>query len=290
MQELKELAAKLLQEKQVDAVLGYECDRRGMRPAFITEAADCGRLAFDHRCVQNLAVYLSPRRGHVASLGRLAVVIKPCDARAVAGLIRESQIKREDIVLIGVRCGGVVRDPTDSRDLSPETLAPRCFGCDAAESALADYWVGEAKPAPASQGDRDAKLAEIEAMPLEERLEWWKEQLARCTRCHACRQVCPMCFCERCIAEKTQPAWIESSPHIQGNFAWNVTRALHLAGRCVDCGECERACPAQIPLGLLNRKVAQIVSERYGYAVSDDPDRPAPIGAYKLDDGQEFIL
>jgi formate dehydrogenase subunit beta len=290
MQELKELAKKLLREKQVDAVLGYECDRRGMRPAFINEAAECDRLAFDHRCVHNLATYLSPKRTNVASLGRLAVVIKPCDARAVAGLMRESQIKREDLILIGVRCGGVVRDPTDSRELGPDNLAPRCIGCEPAKSSLADFWVGEAKTVPSVNSDRDKQLAEIEAMPLEVRLEWWKEQLARCTRCHACRQVCPMCFCERCVAEKTQPSWIESSPHIQGNFAWNLTRALHLAGRCVDCGECERACPAQIPLGLLNRKAAQIVSERYGYTVSDDPSQPAPIGAYKLDDGQEFIL
>ena len=86
MQELRELAQKLLREKQVKAVLGYECSRRGVRPAFVTEADDCDRLMFDHRCVQNLAAYLSPRRSHVARLGRLAVVVKTCDARAVAGL------------------------------------------------------------------------------------------------------------------------------------------------------------------------------------------------------------
>lgn len=99
-----------------------------------------------------------------------------------------------------------------------------------------------------------------------------------------------MCFCERCVADKTSPQWIESSPHGRGNLAWHVTRALHLAGRCVGCGECARACPVDIPLGLLNAKLARIVEERFGFHVCDDPQTPAPIGEFRLDDAQEFIL
>jgi formate dehydrogenase (coenzyme F420) beta subunit len=289
MQELRDLAGKLLEEKQAEAILGYECARRGARPVFITEAGACDRLIFDHRCVHNLAAYLSPRRTHVASLGRLAVVIKACDARAVAGLIRENQIQRENIILIGVRCGGVVLDPDEAGALSSENIAPRCLLCEKREPSLADYIVGEPKPAPSGNTGRDAGILEIESMGAAERLAWWTDLLSRCTRCQACRQVCPMCFCERCIAEKTQPAWIESSPHLRGNFAWHLTRALHLAGRCVDCGECARACPAQIPLGLLNRKVARIIEARYGYTVTDDPATQTPIGTYRLDDEQEFI-
>jgi Fe-S oxidoreductase len=99
-----------------------------------------------------------------------------------------------------------------------------------------------------------------------------------------------MCFCERCVADKTVPQWIESSPTGRANLAWHLTRALHQAGRCCDCGECERACPADIPLGLLNRKLAQVVEERYEFRATDDPEVPAPVGSYKLNDTQEFIL
>jgi hypothetical protein len=36
--------------------------------------------------------------------------------------------------------------------------------------------------------------------------------------------------------------------------------------------------------------MSQTVEERFGYRVSDDPAVAAPIGAYRLDDKQEFIL
>lgn len=289
MQELRELAGNLLREKRVNAVLGYEIARRGARPAFITGPEDCDRLVFDRRCVQNLAAYLSPRRSHVARLGRLAVVVKACDARAVAGLIRENQVRREDVVLVGVRCGGVAPGPSAAEAGETGPVAPRCRRCKQREPSLADFVVGPPQEVPDGEPDRQAAISELEAMDAGDRLSFWIEQLARCTRCHACRQICPMCFCERCVAEKTRPAWIETSPHLRGSLAWHLTRALHLAGRCVDCGECERACPAGIPLGLLNRKAAESVEKRYGYAVTDDPSVPAPIGTYRLDDEQEFI-
>ena len=289
MKELQELAAKLLADGQVQVVIGWEEGPRGARPTFVTRPEEAARLIFDERCVHNLATYLNPRRAHLKPLGKAAVVVKGCDARAVAGLIRETQIKREDVVIIGVRCGGVLDRPTDHVDLTAESVSPRCEGCEAREPKLADHVVGPAVPAPPATSRPDM-VARLEAMSAAERWEFWQVQLAKCVRCHACREVCPMCFCDRCVADKTVPAWIESSPHGRGNFAWHVTRALHQAGRCVACGECARACPADIPLGLLNKKLAHVVAERFDYRACDDPAVPAPIGAFRLDDAQEFIL
>jgi ferredoxin len=290
MQELRDLAAKLLSEGTVKAVLGWEQGPHGVRPAFVTKPEDASRLLFDHRSVHNLAAYLSPRRGLIKALGKLAVVVKPCDARAVAGLLRESQLERESVVLIGMRCGGVVANPESDAKLGPDSVAARCVQCDRREPSLADHVLGPAQPDPPRGKSRAERIAQLEAMSPDERLGYWGEVLARCTRCHACRQVCPLCFCERCIADKTQPQWIETSPHVRANLGWHITRALHLAGRCVDCGECERACHAGIPLNLLSRKVARVMQERFGYLVSDDPATPAPIGSYRQDDAQEFIL
>jgi ferredoxin len=293
MKELQELARTLLADKTVGVVIGWEEGPRGVRPAFVTTADDAGRLIFDQRCVQNLAAYLNPRRTHLKGLGggKPAVVVKACDAKAVAGLIRESQLKREDVVLIGVRCGGVLRDPTSTEALSAETAAEKCLGCEPHEpgAKAVDHLIGEAQAALEGDASWAKRIEELRAMTHEERFAYWTEVLSRCVRCNACRQVCPLCFCDRCQADKTDPQWIESSPHPRGNIAFHMTRALHLAGRCVECGECERICPAGIPLGLIGRRVAQVVEERFGHRPTDDPEVPCPVGTFKNDDSQEFI-
>lgn len=290
MIELSELAAKLLAEGAVKAVIGYEEGPAGVRPAFVTDPAKAGSLIFDSRCVQNLAVYLNPRRSHVAGLGKLAIVVKGCDARAVAGLIREHQVKREDIVIIGVRCGGVVRRADAAAELTPDTVADRCRDCQVREPRLFDHLVLPLPPAPPKSTRREERMAELANMTAEERWAFWSGEMERCIRCNACREVCPMCFCVQCIAEKNQPQWIPTSPTLKGNVMWQMTRVLHQAGRCVDCQECERACPADIPLGLLNTSVAQNVEKRFAYRASDDPNAEAPMGNYRTDDEEEFIL
>lgn len=292
MNELREIARTLLTDGTVRVIIGWEDARRGARPVFITDPADTDRLIFDTRCVHNLVTYLNPRRDNVAELGKIGLVVKGCDAKAIAGLLREAQLTRDDVVLIGVRCGGVLEEAElpEAAPLSPENVAPRCYGCDNREPDLVDHLLGESQPEPPRPVMTiDERVAALDAQPLEERWAFWTEQFSKCVRCYACRQVCPLCVCEKCVAEKSRPQWIEASPHPRGNLSWNITRALHLAGRCVDCGECERFCPVGIPLTLVNRKLQQIVAERYGYTVSDDPENPAPIGDYRLDDKQEFI-
>lgn len=289
MRELQELARGLLTQGAVKVVIGYEEGPRGPRPAFVTRPEDAGKLIFDHRCLHNLAVYLNPRRAQIAALGRPAVVVKGCDLKAVAAMVRETQIKREDVVLIAMRCGGVVRDPAAAEPLGEDTVAARCQGCDARDPQRADHILGTPLPAPPVCSARRNQVAGLRGRPPGERWAFWSAEFARCLRCHACREICPICFCERCLADKAMPQWIDPSPHPRGNFAWQMSRVLHGAGRCADCGECERACPAEIPLGLLTQFVAEVMESRFSHQASDDPALPSPIGTFRQDDAQEFI-
>jgi Fe-S oxidoreductase len=47
-----------------------------------------------------------------------------------------------------------------------------------------------------------------------------------------------------------------------------------MAGRCVDCGLCEEACPVDIPLRLLYRKANRIVKDLFGYEACTSHELP----------------
>jgi ferredoxin len=98
-----------------------------------------------------------------------------------------------------------------------------------------------------------------------------------------------MCYCERCLADKNRPQAIDTSPHRKGNFAWHLSRAIHLAGRCVGCDECTRACPAGIDLRLLNLALARAAETQFGYRAGMDPAVEPVVGAYSLQDKEDFI-
>jgi len=267
--ELREYCQKLLAEGTVKVVIGY--GERG--PVVVTHADDAGRLVWNNRCVSNLTTYL--KRKEIKALGKPAVVVKPCDEKSLVVLERESQIERKEIHVIGMACEGVGE--------------PKCTFCTARTPRFADKSFGQpASPEPLASAPPN-RFAALMAMTPPERMAFWATQFDRCVKCYACRQVCPMCYCERCIADKNRPIAIDPAPSRKGNFAWQIARAFHLAARCVGCGECSRACPAGIDLALLNIALHRAAQEHFGYDAGVDPAAEPVIGAYTLQDKEDFI-
>ncbi len=285
-------AARLLSEGKVTAVIGYLPGRRkgSAVPAIVTDATQATELIFSPACVNNLALYLTKAKKEVSAKGRLAIVAKGCDLKALAGLMGESQLKREDVVIIGVACAGVHGSGIGPAEpLTAATIAKKCRECTVHEPTGADVICGTLPQLAELTPLETEELARLEAMTPAERWAFWKEQFSRCIRCMACRSICPFCYCEQCLCDKNRPQAVAASPRPAGNMAWHIVRAMHLAGRCAGCAECERACPMDIPLNLLNRKMAQELKELYGHEAGLEAKEKGPLAEYKEDDDQSFI-
>jgi ferredoxin len=291
-EEIRKEAARLLSEKIVDAVVGYQSGRRlgSAVPVIITEPASAKKLIFSPACVNNLSLYLTKAKKEIRGKGKLAVVAKGCDLRALAGLMGESQFKREDVVIIGVSCAGVhSAGIRPSEPLSGDTIANKCRECTVHIPEGADLIVGKLPQLPDLSPKEKELLDKLDAMSPAERWEFWKEQFTRCIRCLACRQVCPFCYCEQCLCDRGRPQSVDTSPRPAGNMGWHIVRAMHLAGRCAGCAECERVCPMDIPLNLLNRKMAQELKELYGHEAGLLAKEKGPLTSYDEKDDQSFI-
>ncbi len=285
-------AQRILSDGEVSAVLGYAAARRkgSAQPVVISRAEDAARLIFTPACVNNLAVYLTKARKEIPKTGRIGIVVKGCDLKALVGLIGESQLKREELYLIGIPCAGVLASTIrPDRELTADSIAHKCRECDLHLPTGCDFLPGLQPATPKLEKRYAAEIARLEAMTSAERWNYWQEQFSKCIKCYACRQVCPFCFCEQCLCDRNRPQMVETTPRPAGNFAWHVVRAMHLAGRCAGCAECERVCPMDIPLNLLNRKMAKELKELFDYEAGLEVNEKGPLASFSEQDDQSFI-
>jgi ferredoxin len=308
---LRETARRLLLEDQVDLVIGYAEGTLPLRttPCFVRDPDQVDQLVWNMSCENNLSSYLQ----HVE--GKVGIVAKGCDARAIVGEIVERQIPRENVVIIGVPCQGVIDRRVIEKQLGGsevlearvdngqlalrgadfeealdvrEMLCDDCIFCRHRNPSVYDVLVGESSDDDAVAAEYPT-VQELESWTPDERWAHFSEEFGRCLRCYACREACPCCYCPECFVDQSQPSWIGKGDDPSDTIAFHVVRIYHVAGRCLDCGACARACPMHIDLRTLGRKLEKDVREMYEYEAGMNLESTPPLSTFRPDDPQEFI-
>ncbi len=327
-QEIRAKAKAMLENKEVKYIIGWERGANSFisRPVIIRDAGDTDRLVWNPGCVDNLTRYLveemqyKPKRGEEPDLGPVGIIVKPCDSKSIVELIKENIVPRERVKIIAVTNIGTVETnklrkvlqkiPQDKRagiDIlqddnefiikydggelkvpRPELLANKCETCVTHNPVIHDVVIGD--KIEGFEADKWADLAELESMSPEERWKFWEDQISKCVRCYACRDSCSLCYCAECVFDKEKPfTWIDKTVDVSNNMFYHLVRAMHLAGRCVDCGECERVCPVNIPIRKLNRLLLKSAKDRYKIYPGMNPEDKPMFGSYDIADPDEVV-
>jgi ferredoxin len=106
-------------------------------------------------------------------------------------------------------------------------------------------------------------LDKITKLSLDERLKFWQYNFTKCIKCYGCRNICPICFCPSCCLEEDI---LVRHGEVPPEFpVFHLSKAMCMAARCIDCGMCEEACPANIPLRSIYKKINDKIKEFFDY-------------------------
>ena len=275
---IKEISERLLKEGKVDSVIGF---RKGTletmsEPCIIKNVDDVKTLIWDTNCRVNLANYLTNGKD------KIAVVAKGCDSRNIVTAIIENKISRDQLHIIGVPCKGMM----DKN--SPETLQDNCATCTHRNPVIYDELAGDLVEEQ-KDVDKYEDVRRVEAMAPAEKWTFFEDLLSSCTRCYACKNACPLCYCPTCFVDESRPQWVGKGTDPIDIRTYHFLRAYHCAGRCTDCGACESACPQNIKVRQFTKKLEKDCFETYGWEAGLSLEERPPLDAFKLDDPETFI-
>jgi ferredoxin len=278
--QIQEIATRLFSENKIDVFVGYRKNTYddNQVPVLINSAEEVSKLMMDEKSSFNLTNYL--KYEHTRNK-RVGLIVKGCDSRALNLLITENQVKRENLYIIGICCEGVVDEKGE--------IAGNCTECVMPNAVVYDELLGS--PQPVREYKPNAEVIELAAKSLEERAATFEEIFSNCIRCNACRHSCPMCYCAKCCIDQETSALFNGANTLPNATHALLTWSLHLAGRCVDCRNCEKACPMHLPLHLLHKQNEMVIYENFQQHLSGIEEKdPGAFYKYSLNDPDDFIM
>jgi ferredoxin len=242
---IKTKVAELLSSGQIKGFLGLRSNEGHIGPYLFTNEAELDSLVVgdfkrpgDSRYPLNKFLINIACKYPEDTFGVLA---RGCDERGLKALYTWNQLNPNKVKVVGIAC------PQDLADAC-ECLKP-----------YPDECLDSQKANPCEQ----KSVSAIDALTVSERFSVWIKEFTKCVKCYGCRDVCPMCFCNECSVGSDDLIHTGQLPPEMPIF--HLTRAVHMIGRCIDCGLCNEACPADIPLRTLYKKVADIIDKEFQY-------------------------
>jgi formate dehydrogenase (coenzyme F420) beta subunit len=232
-----------LKEGKVDIFLGYKMVQGHPLPHCFTrenpDEADDLIVGKARYSLEKMAVTIAAQRPEI----KIGLLVRDCNQRALNVLYVWNQLNPDHVETININCcPSRLKEHGDCSYLEPH------------RTGTYKKQVGI---------DNNMEIEDAEEFSQEERFHRWMYEFEKCIKCYGCRNICPVCFCQECSLEHNDLIATGTVPPEIPIF--HLVRAVHMAGRCIDCGLCEDACPVDIPLRLLYRKVNQVVSDMFDY-------------------------
>ena len=276
-------AKELLSNGTVNRVIGWE---KGLfeddqTPRVFTSVEELDKdFIYNDYSVATVSKYLIKE---TKKEGKILAFLKANDTYSFNQLVKEHRVNRDNVYIVAVPSNG------EAQKGKIHVVYDEIMDSDGKISAKKEE---SQEDKEAFNKERFEMIAKLEAMTADERFAFWQNELSKCIRCNACRNVCPACTCEQCVFDnpKSGVAQKAAADSFEEKM-FHIIRAFHVAGRCTDCGECSRVCPQNIPLYLLNRKYIKDVDEIYGeYQAGEDTETRAPLNTYNTEDAEPSIV